>query len=114
MAWCRLQPSGLGGGLQTVLHVPYLRPLPPGHVAPQALQVPRTHAGACGPSAEEGGERWEGMERGEQDCSRAAAESTPLSLCARLVSVGVSSGAAFCGFTGHPERFEHTGRAPLS
>uniref|UniRef100_A0A8V0XRH7 Guanylate cyclase domain-containing protein n=1 Tax=Gallus gallus TaxID=9031 RepID=A0A8V0XRH7_CHICK len=32
----------------------------------------------------------------------------------QLVSVGVSSGAAFCGFTGHPERFEHTGRAPLS
>eukprot|EP00076_Gallus_gallus_P035383 XP_025000921.1 adenylate cyclase type 10-like [Gallus gallus] len=26
----------------------------------------------------------------------------------QLVSVGVSSGAAFCGFTGHPERFEHT------
>uniref|UniRef100_A0A8C2TMD1 Guanylate cyclase domain-containing protein n=1 Tax=Coturnix japonica TaxID=93934 RepID=A0A8C2TMD1_COTJA len=24
------------------------------------------------------------------------------------------SGIAFCGFTGHPERFEHTGRPPLS
>ena len=61
-----------------------------------------------------GGERWEGMEQGERDCSRAAAECTSLSLCARQVSVGVSSGTAFCGLTGHPERFEHTGRAPLS
>ncbi|POI26237.1 hypothetical protein CIB84_010013, partial [Bambusicola thoracicus] len=26
----------------------------------------------------------------------------------QLVSVAVSSGIAFCGFTGHPERFEHT------
>ena len=61
-----------------------------------------------------GGERWEGMEQGERDCSRAAAECTSLSLCARQVSVGVSSGTAFCGLTNHPKRFEHTGRAPLS
>ncbi|OXB76038.1 UNVERIFIED_CONTAM: hypothetical protein H355_000298 [Colinus virginianus] len=37
-------------------------------------------------------------------------KSTKLFCLTKLVSIGVSSGTAYCSLTGHPERFEYTGQ----
>lgn len=111
VACCRSQPLGLRGRVQAILRAPSPRPLWVGCVVPRALQVPKARTG-CGAPGWCQGETWEVAERGEQDCAWGTTEFALLSLCARAMSIGVTTGTMFCGLCGHPERAEHTGTAP--